>query len=239
MTEDIAKFESVEIPNENEFEILDKNSSIETLKKIAKQLAVYKDLDDKQSYVDKYNIVFSTLGTLIKYTVLSFVFIPWAMIFSIILVLCFDFAKGFWANFSIVLSISFTLPFILGFLYGLILSIGNKKKCNDYKYELDSINSNAKFKNERDVFFSKSLSLLGPNYITPHAVERFVVYFENGRCKTLQEAKNLYETEITQQQMNAKLNEAIEEAQEANTAAKKASSKASDARMFSFFNMFK
>lgn len=114
-----------------------------------------------------------------------------------------------------------------------------KKKYDEYKIQVDNFYTTGTWAKDREEFTNKITNLFGPMYANPMAILSFASYFENGRCSNLQEAKNLYETELSQLRMESKLDEAVAQAQAASKAAKSASNSAGFAGTMSFFNLLK
>lgn len=95
---------------------------------------------------------------------------------------------------------------ILGFFIGRNNVLKKKKEAIDKlpEYEQKVNNANKQlddywFKNYERLGEVKKV--IGPKYFTEEAIEHFIDYLENGRCFSLQEAKNLYEQELVNQQL--------------------------------------
>ena len=73
----------------------------------------------------------------------------------------------------------------------------------------------------------KTIDLLGVDYRDSVATDKFAMYFINGRCDTLKEAKNLYEKECANKRLEHRLNDIDDRASAAMRLAESAASVAS------------
>ncbi len=215
-------------PAEEELNSLDRNEAANILKNISAQLSVYENIAaEKQKVKD-----FRPIGLFIIVAIIGI--IAAAILFFILaIVFRFFFSRDVSAYAALFTSCGLCLYLAFDVLK---TSITDCKKCKNH---LNEFYSNESLTKDAPLFLDKVASLMGPDYSTSYIIGRFSNYFQNGRCSTLQQAKNIYTQELANEQMNAQLEAAAEEARSASAAAKAASKKASHARTMSFFNLFK
>lgn len=100
-----------------------------------------------------------------------------------------------------------------------------KKEWKQKVADIDTLFQNENFSN----LYMKTIDLLGVDYRDSVATDKFAMYFINGRCDTLKEAKNLYEKECANKRLEHRLNDIDDRASAAMRLAESAASVASAA----------
>lgn len=240
MSDNTLTLESKNIPTENELNAMSRIEVAALLRNMSIKKTDYDNIQEKKDYVDNYSDLKALFLSLFEgcYSGLLYGFIPLGIISFLVI-------HNIYSEDTPVVQMQITsyltvfLALIVGIIIGFFYHKTGQKKFAESKTEVEQYYNSTEWLQERELFLNKLTVILGPNYQSPAIIETFSSYFNNGRCSTLQEAKNLYENELAQQAMNQKIEQAVSEAQKATAAAKKASSKAGTATAISVFNMFR